>query len=60
MYHSLERYRHLLFHRYWSVDVAADGEKLGAVVVLAAEAREPLGAAAQDGGRHSNYEQEGK
>ena len=39
-------------HRARRVDVAADVEELGAVVVLAAEGGEPLGAAPQDGGAH--------
>ena len=43
----------LLLYSYRVVDVAADAEQLGAVVVLAAEAGEPLRAPPQDCGGNS-------
>src|SRR5262245_51531050 len=47
-----QRDAHRLFDVARLVDVAGDAEKLGAGVVGPAEAREPRGAAAQDGRRH--------
>ena len=40
----------LLLHSHRVVDMPADAEQLGAGIVLAAEAREPLRAPPQDGG----------
>ena len=47
----LERDGHLLLHGARFVDVSGDAEKFGAGVVFAAEGREPVGAAAENGGR---------
>mmetsp|Transcript_35252 Transcript_35252/g.64064 ORF Transcript_35252/g.64064 Transcript_35252/m.64064 type:complete len:454 (-) Transcript_35252:330-1691(-) len=50
----LQRDGHLLLHDHGVVHVPTDAEELGAVVVGAAEAGEPGGAATQDGGAHSD------
>ena len=49
-----ERDRHLFFHVARLVHVAGDAEQLRAGIVRTAKAREPFGAAAQDGRRNRN------
>lgn len=50
----LQRNGHLLLHHAGVVDMAAQGEQLHAVIVLAAQAVEPVGATAENGGRHGH------
>ena len=51
---NFERNAHFLFHVARRVDVAGNAEHLGAAVPFAAEAGEPIGAAAQDFRRHGD------
>ena len=48
----LQRDGHLLLHHAGVVDVAAQGEQLHTVVVLAAQTVEPVGTATENAGRH--------